>query len=162
MKTRNLLFVAMACMGLLSPVHAEVLKVETPNTQLVLDATEGQQLAMLYYGDKSATMEDVRNQMSDVRNQMSDIRCQRFMERVLQEGQCRPKKFELGGADRYDERERVKRLPVWRRKIMTLQERFANARFLKQYAPAYARHVLWANIRKGIRRTIRRERMIDY
>lgn len=98
----------------------------------------------------------------DVRNQMSDIRCQRFMERVLQEGQCRPKEFELGGADRYDERERVKRLPVWRRKIMTLQERFANARFLKQYAPAYARHVLWANIRKGIRRTIRRERMIDY
>ena len=71
MKTRNLLFVAMACMGLLCPVHAAVLKVETPNTQLVLDATEGQQLAMLYYGDKSATMEDVRNQMSDVRNQMS-------------------------------------------------------------------------------------------
>ena len=61
----------MACMGLLCPVHAAVLKVETPNTQLVLDATEGQQLAMLYYGDKSATMEDVRNQMSDVRNQMS-------------------------------------------------------------------------------------------
>ena len=63
MKTRNLVFVAMACMGLLCPVHAAVLKVETPNTQLVLDATEGQQLAMLYYGDKSATMEDVRNQI---------------------------------------------------------------------------------------------------
>lgn len=85
-----------------------------------------------------------------------------FLERVLQEGQCRPKEYELGGKDRYDERERVKQLPVWRRKIMTLQGRFANARFLKQYAPAYARHVLWANIRKGIRRTIRRERMIDY
>ena len=59
MKTRNLLFVAMACMGLLSPVHAAVLKVETPNTQLVLDATEGQQLALLYYGDKSATLDDI-------------------------------------------------------------------------------------------------------
>lgn len=85
-----------------------------------------------------------------------------FLELVLQEGQCRVIEYELGGENRYDERERVKKLPVWRRKIMTLQGRFANARFLKQYAPAYARHVLWANIRKGIRRTIRRERMIDY
>lgn len=97
-----------------------------------------------------------------VGNQRSAIRCQQFLERVLQEGQCRVKEYELGGKDRYDERERVKQLPVWRRKIMTLQGRFANARFLKQYAPAYAQHVLWANIRKGIRRTIRRERMIDY
>lgn len=85
-----------------------------------------------------------------------------FLELVLQEGQCRVMEYELGGKDRYDEREKVKQLPVWKRKIMTLQGRFANARFLKQYAPAYARHVLWANIRKGIRRTIRRERMIDY
>ena len=85
-----------------------------------------------------------------------------FLERVLQEGQCRAKEYELGGSDRYDERERVKKMPVWRRKILTLRGRFSNASFLKQYAPAYARHVLWANIRKGIRRTIRRERMIDY
>jgi hypothetical protein len=73
MKTRNLLFVAMACMGLLSPMHAGVLKVETPNTQLVLDATEGQPLAMLYYGDKSATLEDISNQQSAVSNQMSAV-----------------------------------------------------------------------------------------
>ena len=59
MKTRKLLLLAMACMGLLSPMHAAVLKVETPNTQLILDATEGQQLALLYYGDKSATLEDI-------------------------------------------------------------------------------------------------------
>ncbi len=98
----------------------------------------------------------------DVRIQKSDVRNQRFLERVLQEGQCRVKEYELGGTDRYDERERVKKLPVWRRKIMTLQGRFADAQFLKQFAPAYARHVLLANIRKGIRRTIRRERMIDY
>ena len=61
----------MACMGLLCPVHAAVLKVETPNTQLVLDATEGQQLAMLYFGDKSATLEDISNQQSAISSQQS-------------------------------------------------------------------------------------------
>ena len=85
-----------------------------------------------------------------------------FYERVLKEGQCRVRDFKLGGADRYDERERAKQLPVWRRKLLTLRHRRENAMFLRQYTPAYARHVLWANIRKGIRRTIRRERMIDY
>ncbi|MCR4665454.1 MAG: hypothetical protein K5660_08830, partial [Paludibacteraceae bacterium] len=40
-------------------MHAAVLTVETPNTQLILDATEGQQLALLYYGDPSATLEDI-------------------------------------------------------------------------------------------------------
>ena len=85
-----------------------------------------------------------------------------FLERVLQEGMTREKEFKLGGADRYDERERVKKMPVWRRKLMTLQGRVTNARFLRQYTPRYARHVLCANIMKGLRRTIRRERMIDY
>lgn len=85
-----------------------------------------------------------------------------FLQRALQEGQCREHEFALGGENRYDERERVKQLPVWRRKLMTLHGRFENARFLRQYAPAYARHVLCANIMKGLRRTIRRERMIDY
>ena len=73
MKTRKLLLLAMACMGLLSPMHAAVLKVETPNTQLIFDATEGQQLALLYYGDKSATLEDISNQQSAVSNQMSAV-----------------------------------------------------------------------------------------
>lgn len=85
-----------------------------------------------------------------------------FLARVLAEGQCRVQTYELGGSDRYDERERVKQMPVWRRKLMTLRHRFANAGFLWPYTHAYALHVLWANIRKGIRRTIRRERMIDY
>ena len=89
-------------------------------------------------------------------------RCEAFLQRVLSEGQSRTKEYKLGGTDRYDERERVKQIPVWRRKMMTLGSRLENARFLRQYAPAYARHVLWANIRKGVRRTIRRERMIDY
>ncbi|MBQ7531225.1 MAG: nucleotidyltransferase family protein [Paludibacteraceae bacterium] len=85
-----------------------------------------------------------------------------FLQRVLTEGMTREKVFKLGGADRYDERERVKRIPVWRRKLMTLQSRLDNARFLRQYTPAYARHALHAAIMKGLRRTIRRERMIDY
>lgn len=89
-------------------------------------------------------------------------RCEAFLQRMLSEGQSRTKEYKLGGTDRYDERERVKQIPVWRRKMMTLGSRLENARFLRQYAPAYARHVLWANIRKGVRRTIRRERMIDY
>lgn len=91
-----------------------------------------------------------------------DNRQQRLLECVLAEGMCREKEFALGGSDRYDERERVKQLPVWRRKIITLRGRFAHARFLRQYSPEYARHTLWAAIGKGIRRTIRRERMIDY
>lgn len=89
-------------------------------------------------------------------------RCEAFLQRVLSEGQSRTKEYKLGGTDRYDERERVKQIPVWRRKMMTLGSRLENARFLRKYAPAYARHVLCANIRKGVRRTIRRERMIDY
>lgn len=100
--------------------------------------------------------------LSDAAIERSRSNSEAFLLRVLDEGQCRVKEYELGGKDRYDERERAKRLPVWRRKIITLQGRFAHARFLNQYAPAYARHVLWANIRKGLRRTIRRERMIDY
>ena len=105
----------------------------------------------------------VRMPLADGRLSGSRLkRCEAFLSRVLEEGQCRVKEFELGGADRYDERERVKQLPVWKRKIITLRGRFAHAHFLNQYAPAYARHVLGANIRKGLRRTIRRERMIDY
>lgn len=92
----------------------------------------------------------------------AESQCAIFLSRMLAEGQCRQKEYRLGGVDHYDERERAKRLPVWRRKILTLQGRFAHARFLRQFSPAYARHVLWANIRKGLRRTIRRERMIDY
>jgi len=61
----------MACMGLLSPVHAAVLKLETTNTQLVLDATEGQQFALLYYGDKSATLDDIANSQQPMANGQS-------------------------------------------------------------------------------------------
>lgn len=86
----------------------------------------------------------------------------RFVERVMGEGMGREHEYVMGGSDRYDERERIKQLPVWRRKLITLRGRFAHARFLAQFSPEYARHTLYANIRKGIRRTVRRERMIDY
>lgn len=85
-----------------------------------------------------------------------------FLQTVLSEGQCRIHENVLGGKDRNEERERVKQLPVLRRKMITLKGRFSHALFLRTYAPAYARHVLFASIRKGIRRTLRRERMIDY
>jgi len=96
------------------------------------------------------------------KSEKPNSRQQRFLARVLEEGMGREKEYTLGGSDRYDERERVKQLPVWRRKIITLRSRITHARFLRQFSPEYARHTLWANIGKGIRRTIRRERMIDY
>lgn len=86
----------------------------------------------------------------------------RFVEHVMSEGLGRKHEYVMGGSDRYDERERIKQLPVWRRKLITLRGRFAHARFLAQFSPKYACHTLYAGIRKGIRRTIRRERMIDY
>ena len=85
-----------------------------------------------------------------------------FLQTVLREGQCRVRENILGGKDRNEERERIKQLPVLQRKMLTLKGRFTHAALLRAYAPAYARHVLFATIRKGIRRTIRRERMIDY
>lgn len=89
-------------------------------------------------------------------------RQQLFVRTMLREGQCRRREYALGGADISDERSRARQLPVLRRKIITLKGRFSHAAFLRAYAPAYARHTLYAAIIKGIRRTVRRERMIDY
>ena len=86
MKIHDLVLVSLACMGLLCPVHAAVLKLETPNMQLVLDVTEGQQLAMLYFGDKSATLEDISNQQSAISSQRSAISDQQSAIRVLDVG----------------------------------------------------------------------------
>ena len=58
MKARFLILVCLASMGTL-PVLAASYTLQTPNTQMVLDATEGQELRMLYYGDKSATLADI-------------------------------------------------------------------------------------------------------
>ena len=108
----------------------------------------------------------VTDYVTGVRLPLYDGKCpqngERFLSRVLEEGLGREKEYVMGGADRYDERERIKQLPVWRRKWITLRGRFEHARFLAQFSPVYARHTLKANIQKGIRRTIQRERMIDY
>ena len=58
MKARFLILVCLASMGTL-PVLAASYTLQTPNTQMVLEATEGQELKMLYYGDKSATLADI-------------------------------------------------------------------------------------------------------
>lgn len=77
--------------------------------------------------------------------------------RILQEGQGR-----VAHTNRYQLREQAKQMPVIKRKFITLHARFNAYRFLKTYAPVYARHLLAEEIKKGIRRTIRNERMIDY
>ena len=59
MKTRQLFVFILACIGLFSPVHAAFVTLETPGTRLILDVTEGQLLRSLYYGDKSATVNDI-------------------------------------------------------------------------------------------------------
>ena len=47
----------LACCGI--GLFAETIYLETPNTRLLLRAEQGQDLQVLYYGDKSATVEDL-------------------------------------------------------------------------------------------------------
>ncbi|MBR0309414.1 MAG: alpha-galactosidase [Paludibacteraceae bacterium] len=61
---RLIVLLSLACMGLSSPMHATCVTLTTPHTQMVLDATEGNELKMLYYGDRSATAEDIRSQQA--------------------------------------------------------------------------------------------------
>ncbi|MBQ7258892.1 MAG: alpha-galactosidase [Paludibacteraceae bacterium] len=61
MKTRLVAVLIIASMGLLRPVLAASYTLRTPNTQLILSAEQGQDLQLLYYGDKSATIEDLTN-----------------------------------------------------------------------------------------------------
>ena len=56
MKRLFLSFLFVSCSLLLS---SEVITLQTPNTQLVLRAEQGQDLQVLYYGDKSATIADL-------------------------------------------------------------------------------------------------------
>ena len=56
---RFLVWLGIASMGLTVPVLAASYTLQTPKMQLVLDATEGQELKMLYFGDKSASLADI-------------------------------------------------------------------------------------------------------
>lgn len=85
----------------------------------------------------------------------------RLYEQVMMEGQTRKKDYGESG-DRYEAREKARRMPVLARKWLTLRGRIDKARFLYRFAPKYARNILWQEIKKGIRRTIHRAEMINY
>lgn len=86
---------------------------------------------------------------------------ERLYEQVIREGQCRKKDY--GEAtDRYEARENARKMNILARKWLTLRGRIEKARFMHYFAPRYARYVLWQEIKKGIRRTLRREEMINY
>lgn len=86
---------------------------------------------------------------------------ERLYEQVMSEGQCRKKDY--GEAEnRYEARENARKMNVLKRKWITLTQRVDKARFMSYFAPRYARQILWQEIQKGIRRTIRREEMINY
>lgn len=86
---------------------------------------------------------------------------ERLYEQVLTEGQCRKKDYG-DASNRYEARENARRMNIFARKMLTLRGRIDKARFMHRFAPRYARYVLWQEIRKGIRRTIKREEMINY
>lgn len=86
---------------------------------------------------------------------------ERLYEQVMAEGQCRQKDYGEA-ADRYEAREHARQMNLVARKWLTLTQRMEKARFMHHFAPRYARNVLWQEIIKGIRRTVRREEMINY
>jgi len=87
---------------------------------------------------------------------------ERLYERVMEEGQCRVREYEDGSRDRYEARDKAKKMNFFARKIMTLKSRLSSYYFLKEFAPKYARHILAAEIKKGIKRTLTGAKMIDY
>lgn len=86
---------------------------------------------------------------------------ERLYEQVMEEGQCRKKDYGEA-ANRYEARDNARKMNIIARKWLTLTQRFEKARFMYRFAPRYARYVLWQEVKKGIRRTIRREEMINY
>ena len=66
------LFTMCACLCVGARLHAEVITLQTPNTRLILKYEIGQDLQLLYYGDKSATLRDIE-QLSTLNSQLSTI-----------------------------------------------------------------------------------------
>jgi len=87
---------------------------------------------------------------------------ERLYERVVEEGQCRVKEYEDGSRDRYEARDKARKMNILARKMLTLKGRIAKAQFLHQFAPRYAQYIFWQEVKKGIRRTIKKEEMINY
>lgn len=86
---------------------------------------------------------------------------ERLYRRVLEEGECRAKDYGES-KDRYEAREKARKMNVLSRKWLTLRGRLSKAKQMYYFAPRYACYALWQQVLKGIRRTIRREKMIDY
>ena len=55
----NRILIMCACLCVGARLFAEIITLQTPNTQLVLRVEQGQDLQVLYYGDKSATIADL-------------------------------------------------------------------------------------------------------
>lgn len=102
----------------------------------------------------------VQNEERDVQGEVVKYG-ERLYEHVLMEGQCRKKDYG-DAADKYEARENARKMNILARKWLTLRSRIEKARFLYQFAPRYAKYVLRLEVKKGVRRTIRREKMIDY
>ena len=49
------------CIGACALLHAETIRLQTPGTQLVLQADQGEPLRLLYYGEKSALEADLQS-----------------------------------------------------------------------------------------------------
>lgn len=86
---------------------------------------------------------------------------ERLFAQVMAEGQCRKKDYGEA-SNRYEARENARKMNFFARKWLTLTQRVAKSKFMYQFAPRYACYVLWLEVKKGIRRTILREKMINY
>ena len=58
---------------------------------------------------------------------------------------------------RMSHKKEAENMPYLKRKLLTLQSRFAESNTIKPYSPKYARHMLWSAIVHGIERTVKRK-----
>ena len=63
---KKVLFYLFTCLPLAAFAWQGDVTIETPNTQLLLTAQEGSDLRQSYYGDKSATLQQLRDAGSDL------------------------------------------------------------------------------------------------
>lgn len=87
---------------------------------------------------------------------------QRMVDDILRHGLYRPRQKAIHAASREEANDIAQRMPVLKRKFLTLTIRIKDGSELFPFAPRYAWHHLMASLWRGIRRTIRRERMIDW
>ncbi len=86
---------------------------------------------------------------------------ERFYKKVMQEGLMRHVLKE-GELNRYQKREKAHQMNVLLRKMVTLYGRVQSTMPMLKVCPRYAWHHLLMQIKKGIHRTVHREKMLDY